>query len=190
MDPRDPKQCLWRYLDIAHDAVLWKLEGLSDYEVRRPLTPTGTNLLGIVKHLAFVELGYFGDVFGRPHGIDLADDGGVNSDMYAAADETRADVLELFAAARRTAQGTFDALDLADEGNVPWWGDINPVTLHWIAVHMVTEFNRHLGQMDILRESLDGAVGHRADVDNMAPLSDTDWQAYVAKLEEIASATG
>ena len=61
------KADLQRYLQAARDALLWKLEGLSEYDVRRPMTPTGTNLLGLVKHLAYVEMGYFGaDV--RPAG--------------------------------------------------------------------------------------------------------------------------
>ena len=67
----DPKDTLIEYLQTGRDAMVWKLDGLSEYDVRRPMTPTGTNLLGLVKHLASVELGYFGDTFGRPHGIDL-----------------------------------------------------------------------------------------------------------------------
>ncbi len=63
-----PKADLQRYLQSARDALVWKLEGLSEYDVRRPLTPTGTNILGLVKHAAGVELGYFGDTFGRPFG--------------------------------------------------------------------------------------------------------------------------
>ena len=62
----DPKTDLHRYLQDAREALLWKLDGLAEYDVRRPLTPTGTNLLGLVKHLASVELGYFGETFGRP----------------------------------------------------------------------------------------------------------------------------
>ena len=59
------------YLQRAREVLLWKLEGLSEYDIRRPLTPTGTNLLGIVKHVAGVELEYFGPVFGRPTGLSL-----------------------------------------------------------------------------------------------------------------------
>ena len=66
MTGSDPKDHLRHYLQIARDALLWKLDGLSEYDVRRPLTPTGTNLLGLVKHVASVEFGYFGDIFGRP----------------------------------------------------------------------------------------------------------------------------
>lgn len=59
--------------DYLHDqlrwirqALVWKLDGLSEYDVRRPLTATGTNLLGLVKHVATCEAWYFGEVFGRP----------------------------------------------------------------------------------------------------------------------------
>ena len=62
----DPKADLHRYLQTARDALLWKLDGLSEYDVRRPMVPTGTNLLGIVKHVASVEAGYFGETFDRP----------------------------------------------------------------------------------------------------------------------------
>ena len=57
---------LLAYLQEGRDVLLLKLDGLGEYDLRRPLTPTGTNLLGLVKHLTFVELGYFGAVFGRP----------------------------------------------------------------------------------------------------------------------------
>ena len=60
------KADLQRYLQEARDALLWKLDGLSEHDVRRPLTPTATNLLVIVKHVASVEAGYLGDTFGRP----------------------------------------------------------------------------------------------------------------------------
>jgi len=48
------------------NTLLWKLDGLSEYDARRPLTATGTNLVGLVKHVATVEARYFGEVFDRP----------------------------------------------------------------------------------------------------------------------------
>ena len=60
------KAKLHEYLQTGRDALLWKLDGLSEYDVRRPVVPTGTNLLGLVKHVASVEAGYFGATFGRP----------------------------------------------------------------------------------------------------------------------------
>src|SRR2546421_6292058 len=62
----DTKGELQRYLQVGRDALLWKLEGLTEYDMRRPLVRTGTSLLGLVKHVASVESGYFGVVFGRP----------------------------------------------------------------------------------------------------------------------------
>lgn len=56
---------LYSYLRGAREALLWKLEGLGEYDMRRPMTPTGTNLLGLVKHSARSHLMYFCDVF-RP----------------------------------------------------------------------------------------------------------------------------
>ena len=88
MTELDAKADLHRYLQDAREVLLWKLDGLSEYDIRRPLTPTGTNLLGIVKHVAGVELEYFGPVFGRPHGVALpwfAGDADANADMWATA---------------------------------------------------------------------------------------------------------
>lgn len=186
MTPPDPKFVLHRYLDIARDAMIWKLDGLSEYDIRRPLTPTGTNLLGLVKHLASVELGYFGEVFGRPSGIPLPwfEEGAEpNADMWATPEESREQILDLFARSRAHADATISALPLDAPGHVPWWGDSGEVTLHQILVHAVTEINRHLGHADILREQLDGAVGHRADIDNMAEGDADWWAAYRDRVE-------
>ena len=106
--------------------MVWKVEGLSDYDARRPLTPTGTNLLGLIKHLASVELGYFGDTFGRPSGIALPwhdEDADPNDDLYLTADESREWVLDLYRTAWAHAAVTFEQSELDTVGRVPWWGD-------------------------------------------------------------------
>ena len=96
MDVDSAKGALSRYLDAAHEALLWKLDGLSEYDLRRPLTPTGTNLLGLVKHVAWVESEYFGEVFGRPHDLGEAPPHEVpNSDLHATADETSEEIIDL-----------------------------------------------------------------------------------------------
>jgi uncharacterized damage-inducible protein DinB len=192
MEQIDAKQTLHRYLQIARDALLWKLEGVSEYDVRRPLTPTGTNLLGLVKHLVIVEFGYFGDTFGRPHGEWFPwdeSDHEPNADMYATADETRAEIIDLYRRATAHADATIDALALDDTGTVPWWpDDVNPVTLQRILFHMIAETHRHLGHADILRERIDGAIGHRADVDNLPDVDRDWWAAYVGRVEDAARA--
>lgn len=119
----DPKVDLRRYLQHARDSLLWKLEGLSDSDVRRPMVPTGTNLLGLVKHVASVELGYFGDVFGRPSGESLPwtrEGAEPNADMFATAEESRDSIVALYQRAQGHADATFDALELEATGVVPW----------------------------------------------------------------------
>ncbi|WP_367130433.1 DinB family protein [Saccharothrix sp. HUAS TT1] len=181
------KSDLHRYLRVAREALLWKLDGLSPYDARRPLTPTGTNLLGLVKHLAGVEVGYFGDTFGRPFPEPLpwaAEDAESNADMWATADESREDVIGLYQRACAHSDATIDALDLGSTGTVPWWpADRNPVTLHLVLVHMIAETNRHAGHADIVRELVDGAAGLRRGNDNLGRV---DWETYRANLERVA----
>ena len=92
---------------------MWKLDGLTEYDIRRPMVPTGTNLLGLVKHVASVELGYFGDCFGRPYDEPLPwleDDAEPNADMWATADESREQIVGLYRRAWAHADATIDAL--------------------------------------------------------------------------------
>jgi uncharacterized damage-inducible protein DinB len=187
----DPKETLHRYLKTGREAVLWKCEGLSEYDVRRPLVPTGTNLLGLVKHLASVELGYFGETFGRPSGIELpwwADDADPNEDLWASVDERREWVLDLYHRAAAHADATIEALALDAVGRVPWWPEErNQVTLHQILVHVATETHRHAGHADIVRELIDGAVGVRKDRDNIWAGDDPGyWKAHHARIEAAA----
>lgn len=190
----EPKEELHRYLRSARDAVLWKLDGLSEYDARRPLTPTGTNLLGLVKHLASVELGYFGEVFGRPAGerMPWLDEGAEpNADMWATPDESREDIVSLYRRAWAHADATIEALPLDAAGTVPWWPeDHREVTLHTILVHVVAETNRHAGHADIVRELIDGTVGLRAGNDNMAPGDATWWEGYRSRVERAAREAG
>ena len=185
-----PKAVLQRYLQVAREALLWKLEGLSDYDVRRPLTPTGTNLLGMIKHLASVELGYFGDVFGRPSGIALPwfeEDAEANADMWATPEESRDDIIGLYRRAWAHTDATVEALDLETDGEVPWWPqDRRQVTLHQALVHMIAETHRHAGHADILRELIDGGAGLRRDNDNLPPMDPNWWADYRRTLQTAA----
>ncbi len=192
MADSDPKAMLQRYLQIARDALVWKLDGLGEYDVRRPLVPTGTNLLGLVKHVASVEAGYLGDVFGRPFpepvpGLDP--DAEVNADMFASADETRDEIVAFSHRVRAHSDATIDALALDAEGTVPWWPpERNPVRLDEIVVHMIAEINRHAGHADIVRELIDGEAGLRADNSNLPDGDATWWTEYRQRLEDIALA--
>jgi uncharacterized damage-inducible protein DinB len=183
------KSDLHEYLRSAREALLWKLDGLSAYDLRRPLTPTGTNLLGLVKHLAYVELGYFGEIFGRPSGIPLPwtdPDFDPHLDMAATADESRSDIVALYRTAWAHADATIDALPIDAPATVAHWPGDNRVTLHRILVHVATETYRHAGHADIVRELIDGAVGRQADKPNMARAEPDEWAARWESLERLA----
>jgi len=186
----DPKEELHRYLQAGREALMWKLEGLSEYDSRRPLTSTGTNLLGLIKHVASVELGYFGDTFGRPSGESLpwfADDAEPNADMWARPEESREQIVELYRRAWKHRDHTIEALPLDAIGQVPWWPEERrEVTLHRILVHMIAETDRHAGHADIVRELIDGTVGLRRDNDNMPPGDGAWWEDYRTRLERAA----
>lgn len=184
----DPfKATLHRYLQVGRDAMVWKLDGLDEAAVRRPLTPTGTNLLGLVKHLALVEFGYFGDTFGRPPTVELPEDhDDPHDDLVATADESTESIVELYRAAWRHSDATIAELALDAEGTVPWWGDRGTVDLHLVLVHVATETHRHAGHADIVRELIDGAVGHREDVSNLPDYTDAEWEAHRAGVARLA----
>lgn len=188
----DPKETLQHYLAQTRADLVGKLDGLSEYDARRPMTPTGTNLLGLVKHVAYTQLGYFTTVFGRPGdrpfpGPDT--DEGINADMWARADESREDILELHRYSGQCADETVAALPLDAPGRVPWWSEARrDVTLHQILVHMVDETARHTGHADILRELIDGQAGLRPGDPNQPGWTPEEWQAYRARLEEAARA--
>jgi uncharacterized damage-inducible protein DinB len=153
------KESLRVSLDRHRDAVLWKLEGLDDAALRRPMVPSGTTLLGLVKHLAAVEYGWFCDTFGRPGEPLPFDEDDPDADLRVNPDETTEAVLAFHARARAAADRTIDELDLDDTGTA-WFGD--PVSLRWVLIHMIEETARHAGHADILRELIDGTTGdHR-----------------------------
>jgi hypothetical protein len=186
----DPKAVLHRYLQRGREDALWKLDGLSEYDIRRPMVPTGTNLLGLVKHLASVELGYFGEVFGRPADEPLPwlDEGAEpNADMWATPDQSREEIVGLYRRAWAHSDATIAALALDATGYVPWWPEERQEpTLHTILVHVIAETHRHAGHADIVRELIDGAVGLRADNDNLPPADQEWWEGYRARLERAA----
>jgi hypothetical protein len=186
----DAKNTLHRYLQVGRDSMLWKLEGLSEYDMRRPLVSTGTNLLGLVKHLAAVELGYFGDSFGRPHTEELPwwdDDAEPNADMWATSDESSDDIVALYRRAWAHSDATIESLSLGDTGTVAWWPEDrrNP-SLHLLLVHVATETHRHAGHADIVRELIDGAIGHRPGASNLPDVDKTWWDTHRERVEQSA----
>jgi uncharacterized damage-inducible protein DinB len=194
MSEADEKQALQRFLQNARGVLLWKLDGLSDYDIRRPMTPSGTNLLGLVKHCAGVEYGYFGPVLDRqfPGQNDLDwhedDDTELSGGLYATEAESREQVTDFYRRVWAHSDATIQELPLDARGTVPWWpAEFRHPTLHTLLVHTIQETARHAGHADIIRESIDGAAGLREGVSNMPPEADAAaWKRHYDKLESIA----
>ncbi|MFJ9703981.1 DinB family protein [Streptomyces sp. NPDC101234] len=145
-------------------AVLWKLEGLDDEQLRRPMTPSGTNLLGLVKHLASVHYGWFVETFGEevePLWFDPA-----TEDMAAGPEETTRQIIDFYGRARAASDRVIASRPLETLGR-PSWHDMT-VSLRWVLVDMIEETARHAGHMDILRELIDGATGAHPPVTDSA----------------------
>jgi uncharacterized damage-inducible protein DinB len=152
----EEKESLRASLDRHRDVVRWKLDGLDDGELRRPMTPSGTNLLGLVKHLASVEYGWFCETFGRgTEPLPFVQDD-PDADLRVAPHESTADILAFYDRANAAANQVIDELDVEHTGTA-WYGET--VTLRWVLIHMIEETARHAGHMDIVRELIDGATG-------------------------------
>jgi uncharacterized damage-inducible protein DinB len=143
-------------LQRHRNVVVWKLQGLDDEQLRRQMTPSGTNLLGMVKHLAAVEYGWFCLTFGRQTEELPFDDNDPEADLRVEPDETTADIIEFYARACAAADDAINDLGL-DAHGTSWSGQ--EVSMRWVLVHMIEETARHAGHMDIVSELLDGATG-------------------------------
>lgn len=187
--PTTPEDDLHDYLQQGREALLWKLEGVSEYDARRPLVATGTNLLGLVKHTAGTEAEYLGVVFGRPFPEPLpwmAEEAEDNADMWAGADESRTDLVDLYRRVWSHSDATLSALPLDTVGTVPWWSVHRRATLHRVVTHVIAETHRHAGHADLVRELVDGSVGHRATSSNLPEADEAWWHAYRDHLEHVA----
>jgi hypothetical protein len=186
----DFKTYLHDYLRDVRQAMLAKVNGLSEYDVRRPLTMTGTNLLGLIKHLAIWEARYFGAVFDRPF-PEPSPRWDVESErlatMWAAEHESRADVIDRYRRVWEHSDATINALALDAPGHVEWWPDPD-VKLFDVLVHVLAETSRHAGHADILREEIDGAVGQDAESMSRKRHDAAFWAERRAEIERAATA--
>ena len=188
----DLKDELHRKLQASRAALLSKLDNLSEYDRRRPMTPTGTNLLGLVKHLAGLEYLYLGESFGHPapETMSWIEDGSIwqGADMLAKPDESTEYITSLYQRACAHADGVLAALDLAAPGSVAHWPeDRRDTTLGVLLIRMVGETAQHAGHADIIRELIDGTGGPDQDA-----IDGSTWQEYIAEVQTAANtfATG
>lgn len=183
----DLKAELHAKLRVGRATMLAKLDGLGEYDVRRPMTASGTNLLGLVKHLVGCEEVYLGTSFGRPVPFTLpwVDDGSIweGADMWARAEESREYLVDLYERACRHGDETIEALDLHSPGSVPHWAEERrATTLGVLLIRMVAETAQHAGHADICRELIDGSGPPDRD-----ELGDAGyWTEYVARIQAAA----
>jgi Protein of unknown function (DUF664) len=182
----DLKEELHAKLRASRAVLLSKLDGLSEYDRRRPMTTSGTNLLGLVKHLAGLEYAYLGESFGHPapETMSWIEDGSIweGGDMWARPDESSDYVIGLYQRACAHADGVIDSLDLQAPGSVPHWPeDRRHRTLGFLLIRMVAETAQHAGHADIVRELIDGTGGPDHDAADEAT-----WLAYVGQVQAAA----
>jgi hypothetical protein len=179
---------LHRYLQQSREALLGTLDGLSEYDVRRPMTPSATNLLGLVKHVATVEFGYLGTCVGRPAPVTLpwVADGSEweGADMWAKADESREYLTGLYRQVGQHSDELMEQLPLDAPASVPWWPEERrETTFGSLVVRVIAETAQHAGHADVVREMIDGRGGRDQD-----DIGDEAWWAnYVRQVEEAAS---
>jgi uncharacterized damage-inducible protein DinB len=155
-DAGDERATLTSYLEYQRSVMVRKVAELDDDALRRSMTPSGLTLLGMMKHLAFVERYWFQEVFaGRTVDFPWTDED-PDADWRAEPGETVEEIVALYRgecdiAREITAAASFDDV-------VTYRGD-RQITLRAIVVHMIEETARHVGHADIMREAIDGQTG-------------------------------
>lgn len=185
------KNHLMTYLNASREAVLWKAEGLSERDLTRPLVPTGTNILGLIQHLASVEFGYFVQCLGQevqhPRFAALEASDAPDDDMWVPADVPVSAILEFYRSAIEAANANITALPLEAAATVPWWApEKRNTTIGRLLIHMNVETARHAGHLDIVRELIDGSAGDRRRSPNLPEYDASAWTNLYQKIQSAA----
>lgn len=137
-----------------------KVDGVSDEDLRRPMVPSGTTLLGMVKHLAYVERSWFQNIFLNQEVSFPWTKEDPDADFRIEPDETTEQILQLYKAECEKSRAIVADASLDDlSQRPPSPGKRDPFSLRWILTHMIEETARHNGHADILREQIDGSTG-------------------------------
>lgn len=159
---RDPplqgseRELLDAFLDFHRATLLMKIDGLDDEQVRRQMTPSGVTLLGMVKHLAYVERDWFARVFaGQDVDFPWADDD-PDADWRIEPSDTTQGIIDLY---RREIDRSRALAAGASLEETARRNDQGTISLRWLLIHMIEETARHNGHADLMREAIDGATG-------------------------------
>lgn len=155
------KESLQASLNRHRDAVVWKLQGLGDTELRRAMLPSGNTLLGLIKHLATWEYIWICRTFGHPTEQLPIDEGDDYADVRIDPGDSTAGIVAFYSRSRAAADEVIGGVDL-DEAGTTMFGDT--VSLRWAVIHILEDTARHAGHIDVMRELIDGMVGdHQRD---------------------------
>jgi len=183
--PATERALLHTHLEDARDALIWKVEGLAEDERRRPMTPTGTNLIGLIKHMTWIEGWYLCEFFGRERPRldwewELDAEWGHHSHMYAKPEETSEDLIADYRATIAAANRAIEDLGLDATGK-HWSGET--VSLRSMVLAVLVDTARHAGHCDIIREMIDGVTGDRTSPSGFYGTADEDYRsAYLARV--------
>ncbi|RLP98230.1 DinB family protein [Micromonospora sp. CV4] len=148
-----------RYLDYFRESVTTKVSALPESELRRSGLPSGWTPLELLKHLRYVELrwiewGFQGRDVPEPWGDRRGDR------WYVAPEETRSDLVAALRAQGAHTSAVVTAHDLSEVGAPgPRWSGADPASLERVLFHLLQEYARHLGHLDIVTELADGPTG-------------------------------
>ncbi|MFF4880162.1 DinB family protein [Micromonospora sp. NPDC000668] len=148
-----------RYLDYFRESTVAKVSALPEPELRRSRLPSGWTPLELLKHLRHVELRWIEWGF---QGRDVAEPWGDRREdrWYVAPDETRADLVAALRAQGAHTTTVVTAHDLAEIGEPgPRWNGADPASLERVLFHLVQEYARHLGHLDVVTELAGGPAG-------------------------------
>ncbi len=153
----DERTMLDAWLDFHRDTLLWKCEGLSDEQLKQAsCPPSDLTLIGLVRHMAEVERGWFRWIVGGDETPFYCTDDDPDADIEGINGADSAQDLATFRAEVDELRSLLDGHDL-DLSHVDPGG--REISLRWIYVHMIEEYARHNGHADLLRERIDGATG-------------------------------
>ena len=152
----DERTMLTTFLDYQRAVFLRKVSGLDEDGLRRVMTPSGLTLLGMLKHLAYVERGWFQVTFaGREVPFAWSEEDR-DADWRPQPHERPAGLLSFYEGEVAESRRIVDAASLDDVAADP---RAEGVTMRWIMFHMLEEYARHLGHADLMREGIDGKTG-------------------------------
>jgi uncharacterized damage-inducible protein DinB len=156
----DPRELLLGYLDWYRDALLRKIAGLSDTQLRTPLAPLGWSPLGLVKHLGWVERRWMRWGFAAEDILPYLP-GGDEVEWTVTAEESTDSVMSAYFDEVERSRSLAAGADLTASSRIGGrfkTRDQAP-SLSRILFHLLQEYARHLGHLDIARQLIDGVTG-------------------------------